>query len=791
MRTPHPGCFMSRRFVHGILFAAAFCLSTVAGDVPGAPMVIKFRTERDGLVSINIYGPEGGLVRSLLSNERMRAGVHAIPWDGKAAPPPAGTGDRVPPGDYTWRGIFHEGIYLKLRGWVANGGGVPWRTVDGHGGWGGDTGVPSAVAADDKKVYLGWTLADEGKSVLACDLDGQVQWAHRRSEGPSGCKALAVDDGLVYVLGGLAGTDAEGGAIYRLDAKDGKPVPWPSGALDLKISTFWPADSRAKPDTADAMAVRHGHIYLSFTSSQFLTVLEAKTGAYLQTVVGAPPGMIDVAPTKTEFPEAPGKLADADFGVVSLGGGVLGRILFAHDPFWVITSDLAPLERDVNITALTVIGDGAKFHMHTAYVGFGAPFHQVQARPLLDMENTTWTAGRTGGRSLAGPWQADGLRSIRGVALAADGKLWVAEGDGFPKRISVWDTTGEEGKLVREFFGPANPSARDAAINPLEANLMFAQGCEWRVDPKTGRAACLGVITREAVDAARFGVGENGHAYLVTARGSELPSLSIFERLGDGNYSLRARLFPADKDGVEISDPAKGIATQTIVWSDENGDGKADPAELHGWPEVVRFRAEWTGQDLSLQGASVGGDRRSWRFKVNDWTPCGAPRYESGRTDLPKDEGELSADGRFVLAVPRTDAAVECQDSADGHTLWKLPLPAGDQATVGTALLPAPLGNIWMVASARGSWRLVNADGFELAQLLEADPAKVHWPKIALPGADMIHAFVGAARGSLAHGVDGKLFLQAGNSAYWSMEVAGLEKVKALAGGKMNVPASK
>jgi hypothetical protein len=585
---------------------------------------------------------------------------------------------------------------------------------------------------------------------------------------------------MVYVLGGLAGTGANGGCIYRLDAKDGKPVPWPSGAIDLKITSLWPADSHDKPEIADAMAVRHGHIYLSFTSAQFLTVLDAKSGDYLQTVVGAPPGMIDVAPTKAPLPDEPDKMVDADFGVVSLGGGVLGRILFAHDPFWVITSDLSPLSRDVNITALTVIGDGAKFHMHTAFVGFGAPYHQVQARPLLDMENTSWVAGQPGGRVLFGPWQADGLHSIRGVALAPDGKLWVAEGDAFPKRFTVWDTGGEKGKLLHEYFGPANSSARDAAINPLDASLMFAQGCEWRIDRKTGRATCLGVVTRERVDTARFGVGENGHAYLLTGRNREMATLEVFERLGDGRYSLRTRIFPADKDGMEINDPATNAPAQTIVWSDENGDGKVDPNELHSLPEVIRFHPEWTGQDLGLQG----GSNSSWHFKVNDWTACGAPRYDSERTALPKTEGELSADGRFLLAG--SAVTVECREVAGDRILWALSA-AGGVPPAGSALLPAPLGNVWLVADVHGHSRLVNADGFELAQFGRPDYAKDQWPKTAAPDADVTHTLGGQAPGSLTHAVDGKLYLQAGDSAYWSVEVTGLEKVKALVGGKISL----
>jgi hypothetical protein len=279
----------------------------------------------------------------------------------------------------------------------------------------------------------------------------------------------------------------------------------------------------------------------------------------------------------------------------------------------------------------------------------------------------------------------------------------------------------------------------------------------------------------------------------MTARNPDLPVLKVFERLGDGRYSLRTRIFSADKYGVEISDPGNEPPAQTIVWSDENGDGKMDPAEMHSLPEVIRFRPEWTDQDLSLQGSSIGDEHSSWRFKVNDWTACGAPRYESGRTALPKTEGELSADGRFILASsgPAASAAMECREVADDRALWTLPAAGEVSSATGSALLPAPLGNVWLVADANGRWHLVNADGFELAEFWETDSAKVRWPKTATANADVTHSFGGRAPGSLTRTVDGKLYLQAGDSAYWSVEITGLEKVKALAGEKISLSAPK
>jgi len=142
-----------------------------------------------------------------------------------------------------------------------------------------------------------------------------------------GCKALAVDDGVLYVLGGPEGEDAEGGSIYRLRVGDGASVPWPNGKAGLKITSLWPADGQPKPTCADAMAVRTGRIYLSFTAAQFMSVLDAKSGSYLETVVGAPPGAVDATPTKTELPGKPGVVVDADFAVTALHGGVLGKLL--------------------------------------------------------------------------------------------------------------------------------------------------------------------------------------------------------------------------------------------------------------------------------------------------------------------------------------------------------------------------------------------------------------------------------------------------------------------------------
>ena len=478
------------------------------------PVPLTFQTKTAGFVSLSLYHPDGSLVCPILTGTRMSAGNHVVHWNGES------DGTPLPPGEYVWKAAMHDGISMELRGWVAD--------------WGGNQGVPSAVATDDSLVYLGWTkTTPAGCSVLACTPEGKVRWCHYRGK-LSGCHSLSVDAGMVYVLGG-EGDDAEGGAIYRLSDKDGSIIPWPDGRIDLKIASLWPADGKPKPCLADYFAVKNGHIYLSFTKDEFAAVLDAKNGAYLQTLVGAPPGPIDSVATKSDTPEKPNELVDADFVVTALKGGTIGKILLIHDPIWVVGSDLNPLNRNERITAIAMLGDGAKFHRHDIFIGLGFPFNQIQARSALATEGFTFLAGKPGGRLPHGPWQPDRLGIIRALALDGTGQLWVAEGSSAPKRISVWSSSSAQGQLKAEYFGPAD-SQSPVAINPADPNILFADGCEWRIDPATGRAKCQGIVTPDPIQAARYALDANSRILLVLTplSGGDL----VYERNGDGDYQL-------------------------------------------------------------------------------------------------------------------------------------------------------------------------------------------------------------------------------------------------------------
>ena len=755
---------------------------------------VAFTMPFDGSISLNIKNAQGQVVRHLLNAATFAQGKHSVKWDGLTTWSWNKPGEPVAPGQYSWSALVHRGIGLKLRGWACNDGAAPWDSPDGRGNWGGDHGLPIAVAADGKQVYLAWSAAEAGKAVLACDLEGRVLWGNNRG-GISGAKALAADAGVLYVLGGLSGGSAASDSIYKLNAADGSYLNW-EGAADLELKSVWPSDAKVRPAKATAIAARAGKLYVSFAGENVVAVLDAASGKWT--------GQLDRP--------APGALAAMNhFGIALCALGSHGKTVAAQfgDP-----ASAPPAVKEIldvsNAAALASDGDG------NLYVGTGAPDHQVRvySHTASDSTGAKWelrkSIGAAGGRRLLGPWQPEGFRSISGLAVDALGKLWVAEADGFPKRMSVWDP--RSGKLLKEFFGPASYGALGGAVCPSDPNIMAGQGCEWRLDPQTGRARCTAVITRDGMENARFALGSNGRVYLAVAGNWAFNTgpLRIYERLGEASYQIRTVIYYADTNGQELPQTGHGERTKsarTLVWADANGDGQRQPGEISGADGELRFSAWYMnlGPDLSLYSGSN-------QFKLAGFTPCGAPNYDLAAPVKMPFAGLGGADGRRVLrggAYGETHTLFACADIATGQTLWTYPdnfngvhgshnacppvmgMIRGSYGPCGAARLAKPAGNVWAVASNVGEWHILTESGFYLTRLFEGDPMKVQWPDKAVPGVDMSRCPPGMGGedfgGSIAQGAGGRLYLQAGKTAFWNLEVTGLDTVEEIAGATLVV----
>ena len=151
-----------------------------------------------------------------------------------------------------------------------------------------------------------------------------------------------------------------------------------------------------------------------------------------------------------------------------------------------------------------------------------------------------------------------------------------------------------------------------------------------------------------------------------------------------------------------------------------------------------------------------------------------------------------------------TNSWNRCFDIATGKQLWTYPdnfgqvagaqnacppevgMIRGSFGPCGAAALPKPLGNIWVITTDFGEWHILTEDGFYLTHLFQPNPLKVRWPEKAVPGVRMDDCPSGCGGedfgGSIACTKQGKLYLQAGKTAFWNVEVTGLDQVRAMRG---------
>jgi hypothetical protein len=750
-------------------------------ELPGFK-TIHFTMPDDGFISLNIKAADGTVVRQLLNAAPYTKGPHDVKWDGLTTPNAHQAGDPVPAGDYTWSALFHKDIGIKLRGWACNAGSAPWDnglTTN----WGGDEGHPTSSAADDTHVYFGWNGAEAGSALLACDLDGNVVWKNKHG-GIAGVRAMAAADGVVYVLGGGANGVMDGGNMYKLNADKGDYIAWSGGTdVDLDVKAM-AATLPGAPTKADDIAVRGGKIYLAFNSAGKIMVLDAPTGKLAQTLDVPAPGALQVG---------------SDGALYALSGGTS-----------VVRVDSAGASKAV-VSGLTAAVGLALDKDGNIYVALGDPDNQIAVYDPSGKELRR--IGQAGGRPELGKWVSGGLRKMTSVTVAADGKVWATES--FPRRVSRWD--GKTGAVEKELFGSTEYGATGGAIDPLDPNVMVGMGCEWKLDPATGRSTLVSVITDDGMGNSRFGVGSNGRLYLAVAPKWLVanPYIAIYERTGEGEYKLRSKFYFTP--GTKTAPGNKMTAGETRYWADVNGDGQEQPEESTTVPDNISFSGwyMWLAPDLTFYHLYE-------QYKVTGFTPAGAPLYDLAHpVEMPHDKemggmgagaGMGSADDRLVIynGAYGTDRGVfNVYDIAAGKKIWSYPdnfvgvhgshnatppeigMIRGAYDITGTAKLPDPIGNIWVIGTNVGEWHILTGDGFYLTRLFEGDELKVKWPPQAVPGADMSHTPPGLGGedfgGSIAYGKDGKLYLQAGKTGFWNLEVTGLDTVAAIPGGTITI----
>lgn len=749
---------------------------------------ISFDMPFDGYCSLNLFAADGSVARQLLATAFYTKGPHEVKWDGLATFNWRTPGDPVPPGTYTWQALVHPGLDLKLVGWADNAGSAPWDGPAGKDNWGGDEGMPVAAAVQGDTVLLGWSGAEAGKALVACDLDGKVQWKNSR-QGMAGCMQVAADGAYVY---GVNWGEKEHTYVYRLAVANGSYAPWKSSnSPDLTLHELLTDDQKkSMPNRVDALAARGGALFLASTAGNAVLVVDGETGA-LRKVLAVP---------------AP----------VALACTASGTLLVSSNHDGIVSIDVASgkvtqFTATKDVWGMAVGADG------TVYASVRGTTQQVMA---FDASGKALRSiGRMGGRPALGKWDQNGLTNARGLAIDHKGQLWVTEESSAPKRISVWNSA--TGAFVKEYFGPSSYGALGGSICPIDPFIVVGQGCEWRLDPATGKATCLAVIHDQGMENSRFGTVKDAagkeHVYLAVAGHWAFSTgpVWIYERLGDAQWTLRAEISYSDAAGKDLGTSGQGQrwdpkTTRTVLWSDVNGDGKRDASEITSCDGIVNASGWYMNitADMSL----YSGDKQ---YRCTGVTACGAPIWDLAHGTAMPAAGLGSADGRMVLAggeYGTSYSRMRCFDIASGKQLWWYPdnfvgvhgshnapppevgMIRGSFNACGSATLPDPIGNVWVIATNVGEWHLLTEKGFYLSRLFQGDQTRVNFPEKAVPGVGLNDVPCGMGGedfgGSIAYGRDGKLYLQAGKTGFWNVVVENLDKVKRLSGGSITIAES-
>ena len=163
---------------HGTMEEA---LASATSAPVGVPITVD--VPEAGKLSVNIVGDKGEVIRDVVGGQPVKAGKYTAYWDGRDQ-----WGFPQAPGKFHWSAYFSRGLNIKLVGFVGSSGDPPYPTDDGKGGWGGDHGLPTAVAADDSGIYFGWGGAKAQALIVKIDYAGKTLW--RRSPFVPGAGTL-------------------------------------------------------------------------------------------------------------------------------------------------------------------------------------------------------------------------------------------------------------------------------------------------------------------------------------------------------------------------------------------------------------------------------------------------------------------------------------------------------------------------------------------------------------------------------------------------------------------------
>ena len=798
----------SVRFIYTLIAlmpaAPAFCAES------HPPIPIRFSLTEPGLVTLVVEDADGRRVRNLLSETPFPAGDNVAWWDGLddlgRDPDAARHGlyqlpaRFVSPGEYRVRGLVHPPIHLRYEFSIYNAGSPAWETEDNRGAWLANHTPPSAVLFIPERdanrspaapspggcILAGSYVSEGGHGLAWLDLNGRKRYGQMWVGGVwTGASHLARDAGSNCVTGVYAYAAAawEGGgydgpkAELRLaelltderrsasprDRRFGKGwdrpllvpnAPYagilPNGRTNAGAGDFrytFPDNQRVG---VSGLAVHNSRLVASLPKMNELLWVDAAE----RRIIGTVP-MDD--PRGVAFDSAGRLLVLSGTRLLrfDLASGTLDTNAFTASSAKVVLVGLEdPQGITVDATGRIYISDWGNSHQVKVFSPNGKP------------------AGTIGnpGAPAAGPYDPAHMNHPKGLTIDGTGRLWVAEEDFQPKRVSVWSA---DGQLATAFYGPSEYGG-GGRLDPRDQTRFYYYGMEFKLDWERGTDRIVSVFYRPgtnelAAPDGHFAGGmpelplyANGRQYLANCynsnptHGSSISMLWLFENgktrpvaaLGRAHdwKVLKANAFKLrwPKDVNLLGDYWKNATM--FLWSDANENAQVEPEEVTFW------KAQNGGitvmPDLSFIAARV--DDRTMRYRPVRFTSAGVPIYDAaqGETLLVGaqppassggDQALVTEDGLTVVTLgPKPFARESLAGGKGGQATWSYPsvwpgLHASHEAAVadrpgmliGTTRLlggfvtprGSDAGPLWCINGNMGNMYLLTADGLFVTEL--------------------------------------------------------------------------
>ncbi len=526
-----------------------------AGLPPAKPLPLTFEytVPEDSELTVQLVNEENMIVRTLVAQGKRNAGKAVEKWDGLDD-----QGNPLPAGRYTWKGIYHDPIEAKWRFSVHNSGTPPYPTPDNTGGWGGDHGNPTDVATLPDGMLLTWDGAEYGWGVIRVNNQGKKLW------GSKHVATHIATDGDRYFTIDQAGFHAASG-VKVFDLSDSRPITF-AGKNEAGLEPT----GDAKQDRMTGLAYAEGKLYIAYRHRNLIGVFDANTAELIHTLEVSQP---------TDLASGP------NASILAISGDQVVKI----------KDKIVTPFTSTNLDAPQALAIGSDGKVYVSNRG------QLMNVSVFDASGQYLKSiGKLGGRNAIGAYQPEGLFNPAGLAVSAEGQLWVAEAADSPKRISTWDI--QSGKNINEFFGGSSYNGY-CFIDAAKPDEIYAHNVIWEIDWKTYTTAPVSTIWRQTTPNTMLSILPDGYKGLLKV--FTRPDGNQFAYGGADNTTILAmrkgNIFQPIAASFQIRRGQYGYSTEQFdlikdenrypngdyFWQDSSDDG------IVQHQEIERIDTEW------------------------------------------------------------------------------------------------------------------------------------------------------------------------------------------------------